>query len=74
AVGGFAFAWSAGFLVVIAPAGAGVRDLLLIATQSPVLSVGPATAVTLVSRAAMTGGDLLLAGLAAITRRPPARN
>jgi hypothetical protein len=74
AVGGFAFAWSAGFLVVIAPAGAGVRDLLLIATLSPVLSVGPATAVTLVSRAAMTGGDLLLAGLAAITRRPPARN
>ena len=54
AVGGFAFAWSVGFVVVLAPAGAGVRDVLLIATLSPVLGTGPATAVALMSRALMT--------------------
>jgi glycosyltransferase 2 family protein len=71
AVGGFAFAWSVGFLVVLAPAGAGVRDVLLIATLSPVLGTGPATAVALMSRALMTAGDLLTAALAAASSRPP---
>jgi hypothetical protein len=71
AIGGFAFAWSVGFLVVIAPAGAGVRELLLIAMLGPVLGVGAATAVALVSRALMTIGDLVTAGVAAaFTRRP----
>jgi uncharacterized membrane protein YbhN (UPF0104 family) len=71
AVGGFAFAWSVGFVVVLAPAGAGVRDVLLIATLSSVLGTGPATAVALMSRALMTAGDLLTAGLAAVSSRPP---
>jgi hypothetical protein len=73
AVGGFAFAWSVGFVVVLAPAGAGVRDVLLIATLSPVLGTGPATAVALMSRALMTAGDLITAGLAAVSSRPPGR-
>jgi uncharacterized membrane protein YbhN (UPF0104 family) len=64
-VGGFAFAWSAGFLVVIAPAGAGVRDALLVTILTSVLSSGAATAVGLVSRVLMTVGDLVLAGVAA---------
>ena len=64
AVGGFAFAWSVGFLVVFAPAGAGVRDVLLVAMLGPVLGVSSATAVALVSRALMTAGDLLSAALA----------
>lgn len=73
AVGGFAFAWCAGFLVVIAPAGAGVRDVLLFAALTAVLSPGAATAVALVSRVLMTVGDLILAGLAAgYARRHPA--
>jgi hypothetical protein len=71
AAGGFAFAWSVGFLVVLAPAGAGVRDVLLIATLSPVLGTGRATAVALMSRALMTAGDLLTAALAAASSRPP---
>jgi len=37
AAGGFAFAWSVGFIVVFAPAGAGVRDVLLVAVLGPVL-------------------------------------
>jgi hypothetical protein len=62
AVGGFALAWSAGFLMVLAPAGAGVREVLLVASLAAVLSVGAATAVALVSRVLMTVGDLVLAG------------
>jgi glycosyltransferase 2 family protein len=65
AIGGFAFAWSVGFLVVFAPAGLGLREVLLVATLSPVLSVGAATAVALVSRVLMTIGDLLSAAVAA---------
>jgi glycosyltransferase 2 family protein len=71
AVGGFAFAWSAGFLVVFAPAGAGVRDVLLVAALGPALGVAGATAVALVSRALMTAGDLLTAAVAAGFSRPP---
>jgi glycosyltransferase 2 family protein len=70
AVGGFAFAWSVGFLVVFAPAGAGVRDVLLVATLGPVLGVGAATAVALVSRVLMTLGDLITAAAAAGFGRP----
>ena len=58
-----------GFVVVFAPAGAGVREALLIATLSPMLGVGKATAVTLVSRLLMTGGDLITAGTAATLAR-----
>jgi uncharacterized membrane protein YbhN (UPF0104 family) len=71
AIGGFALAWSAGFLAVFAPAGAGVREVVLVALLSPVLGVGAATAVALVSRVLTTAGDLLAAGLAAgYVRRP----
>jgi glycosyltransferase 2 family protein len=73
ALGGFAFAWSVGFLVVFAPAGAGVRDVLLIAALGPVLGVAPAAAVALVSRVLMTLGDLITAAAAAgFGRRQPA--
>jgi uncharacterized membrane protein YbhN (UPF0104 family) len=76
AVGGFAFAWSVGFLVVFVPAGVGVRDVLLVAALAPVLDLGAATAVALVSRILMSAGDLLLAataGWAARHRHPAAR-
>jgi uncharacterized membrane protein YbhN (UPF0104 family) len=69
ALGGFAFAWSAGFLVVFAPAGAGVREVVLVATLGTVVGVGNATAIALVSRGLMTVGDLLTAGLAAWSGR-----
>ena len=65
AIGAFAFAWCAGFLVILAPAGAGVRDVVMVAMLSPVLSVGPATAVVLVSRAVTIAADLITAGAAA---------
>ncbi len=70
AIGAFAFAWCAGFLVVLAPAGAGVREFVLIALLGPALGGGAvggtkALAVALVSRVLMTLGDLLSAGTAA---------
>jgi glycosyltransferase 2 family protein len=65
ALGGFAFAWCVGFVVVFVPAGAGVRDVLLVAILGPVIGVGAAFAAALVSRVAMTAGDLITAAAAA---------
>jgi hypothetical protein len=64
ALGGFAFAWTAGFLVVFAPAGAGVREVILVATLKTVLDTGEATVIALVSRVLMSVADLVVAGLA----------
>jgi hypothetical protein len=68
ALGGYAFAWCVGFVVIFAPAGAGFRDLLIVAVLAPVLPYAPALAVALVSRAVNTISDLLVAGTAAATR------
>lgn len=65
AVGGFALAWSAGFLVFFAPAGAGPREIVLAALMSPVLSSGGPAALSLLARLLMTLGDVLTAGAAA---------
>lgn len=69
AVGGFAFAWAVGFIVIFAPAGAGVREVVLVAALSPVLDVGKATVVALASRLLTTLGDLIAAGCAAFAGR-----
>ena len=69
ALGGYAFAWCVGFVIVIDPAGAGIREALLVAALAPVLGASPALAVALVSRAVNTISDLLVAGAAAF-RRP----
>jgi glycosyltransferase 2 family protein len=68
ALGGYAFAWCVGFVIIFAPAGGGFRDALLIAVLAPVLHYAPAFAVALVSRAVNTISDLLVAGTAAATR------
>jgi len=66
AIGAFAFAWSVGFVIVFAPAGAGVRELILIAALTPVLhSAGAATVVALVSRLVTILADLIAAALSA---------
>jgi glycosyltransferase 2 family protein len=65
AIGAFSFAWCAGFLVVFVPAGAGIREIVLIALLSPVIGADKAGAIALVSRVLMTLGDLVTAGTAA---------
>ena len=58
-VGAYALAWTAGFLFVVAPAGAGVRELVLVVALAPVLDRGAALAVAVLSRVLMTLGDLV---------------
>lgn len=70
AIGGYAFATSVGFIVVFVPAGVGLRDVLLVTMLSPVLGLGPATAVAVTSRALTIAGDLLTAATAGAWRRP----
>ena len=65
AVGGYAFAWSVGFIIVFAPAGAGIRELILVATLQPVLDPGKATVVALASRLVTIVADLVAAALTA---------
>jgi uncharacterized membrane protein YbhN (UPF0104 family) len=69
AIGGTALAWSAGFVAVPIPAGAGVREAVLVAVLSPVLKPGPALVVALVSRAVATVGDGVFAGAAFLANR-----
>ena len=68
-IGAFSLAWTIGFLVVVAPAGAGVREAALVVTLSPVLSSSEALLVALVSRALTTLGDAVTAGLAVLSAR-----
>lgn len=73
-VGGVALAMSAGFLVVIAPSGIGVREAVLVATLAPVLPHERAFALALVLRLLFTLGDLFVAAITVPVRiRPAAR-
>ena len=69
-LGGYALAWSAGFLVVIAPAGAGIRDAALTAILSSVMPTAAALSVALVCRAVSAFGDLGAAAVAGLLRAP----
>jgi hypothetical protein len=67
-VGAYALAWTAGFLFVVAPAGAGVRELALVVALAPVLDRAGALAVAVLSRVLMTLGDLVWAAVGAAAR------
>lgn len=71
AVGGFALAWTVGFLVVFAPAGLGPREFVLAAAFASVLTGGAAAAAALaiVSRLMMSLGDVVWAGVAIVMSR-----
>jgi uncharacterized membrane protein YbhN (UPF0104 family) len=68
-IGGFALAASVGILVVPAPAGAGVRDVVLIATLGVSMTSAQALGVGLASRVVLIVADLLMAALAVLTSR-----
>lgn len=68
-VGGYALAWVAGFLVVVTPAGAGVRELVLAACLLGTVDQGAIVAIVLLSRLLLTVVDLALAGIGAIDVR-----
>ncbi len=69
AIGGFAIAFSLGPLLVVLPAGAGVREAVLVLLLHSVLSTSEATAVALTSRGILMATDGLLALAAGATRR-----
>ena len=64
ATGAYAFAWIAGFVALVAPAGLAVREAALIAVLSLQLGLAEASAVALMARVLVTLADLG-AGLAA---------
>lgn len=64
AFGGYALAWCAGLVVVFAPAGAGVREVVLVAALVGVLPRGDGTLLALLSRVLVTAADVLCAALA----------
>jgi hypothetical protein len=69
AVGGFALAAASGPLLVVLPAGAGVREAGVVVALSAVLPVAAATTVALTSRLLVTVADVSAAGLAALGAR-----
>ncbi|GLU49627.1 lysylphosphatidylglycerol synthase domain-containing protein [Nocardiopsis ansamitocini] len=73
AAGAYALAWTLGLLVVFAPAGLGVRELVLVVALAPVLAPGAALVVAALSRVVMTAADILWALTALATTRSPAR-
>jgi len=64
AVSAFAFAWVAGFVVVGAPAGLGVREAVLVGLLAPVIGTPQAMMLTVVHRAVTILVDLIV-GVAA---------
>lgn len=67
--GGWALAWTAGFLFVVAPAGAGVREVVLAAVLAGALPGPVAGLAVLVSRVVLTGVDLAFACAALLLTR-----
>lgn len=68
-LGGYALAWIVGFLVVIAPAGIGVREGVLLLLLAPVIGRPETLALALVSRMLMLAGDLLTSAVAVLASR-----
>ncbi|KPM55524.1 membrane protein [Frankia sp. R43] len=68
-VGAYALAWTAGFLVLVLPAGAGVREAVLVLALAPALASGPATLIAVVARLLATIADVVWA-LVGVALRP----
>lgn len=69
ALGAYALAWSLGLLIVIAPAGLGVREVVLGAGLAPMLDSGAVLVVVIASRLLLTLADLGMAGAAVVLGR-----
>ncbi len=65
-VGGYAVASAAGIVVLIAPAGLGVREPALLAALTAQLTAGAALVVVLAIRLVLTVADLATGGLLAL--------
>jgi hypothetical protein len=68
-IGGFALAWSVGFVVLLAPAGVGPRETVLAAVFASSLPAGAPVTVAVISRLVMTFLDLVAAGVSILAAR-----
>lgn len=68
-IGGFALAMAAGVLFLIAPSGAGVREVIVVAALAPVMPSAEAFGVAVVSRVLFIVADVVSAGAAALSGR-----
>jgi uncharacterized membrane protein YbhN (UPF0104 family) len=73
-LGGYALAWTVGFVVVLAPAGGGAREAAFVVAFAPLLARPDALAVAVLSRVLMTLGDLVWGGMGALLRPPVVRS
>lgn len=71
ATGAFALSHAAGVLLVLAPAGLGAREGVLVALLGPLVGLGPAAAVALLARVVHTVADFAAAGGSALAGRRP---
>ncbi|MFG1942020.1 lysylphosphatidylglycerol synthase domain-containing protein [Nonomuraea sp. NPDC048826] len=69
AIGAFALSWCLGIMTFVVPAGAGVREVAMVAALAPVMDSGPAIAVALASRVVIILGDLICAAVAGLSAR-----
>jgi uncharacterized membrane protein YbhN (UPF0104 family) len=68
-VGAFAGSWSIGFLMLVAPAGAGPREVALVLLLRTAAAEPQALVAAMVSRLLMTLGDLAWPGIALVAER-----
>ncbi|MEO2104454.1 MAG: mannonate dehydratase [Actinomycetota bacterium] len=71
-LGGFAVSNLVGRVVVIAPAGLGVREAMLLAVLAPTLGIGPAGVIAVVARLLDAVAEAVFVGLALLWRDPRA--
>nr|WP_281274841.1 lysylphosphatidylglycerol synthase domain-containing protein [Georgenia muralis] len=69
AAGGYALAWTVGFLVLVVPAGVGVREAVLAAVLATQLTTGAVVLVVLLSRVLLTAADLILGAVGLLLAR-----
>lgn len=68
-VGGYAMAWTVGFLVIVVPAGAGIREAALAIVLAGSLSRGGVVAAVLISRVVLTVADFAMGGVGLLLAR-----
>ncbi|GII00892.1 lysylphosphatidylglycerol synthase transmembrane domain-containing protein [Planobispora takensis] len=68
-VGAFALSWCLGIMTFVVPAGAGVREVAMVAVLAPLMDRGSAIAAALCSRVVIILGDLVCAGAAGLAAR-----
>lgn len=73
AIGAYAIALVLGVVVVLAPAGVGVREFMLVVGLASVLTGNAAAALAIVSRALVTVADVATAVVGLLLRRPGSR-